>query len=386
MLPFESMRKRGFLDAWGKEEKLVEKNYGLSELNTESIPTEAINSIKENINNNFSAQNVLDGQQKELDNMNNKAYRTLACTLLLKFDFANISSCEKSMLELTDHTKQTARFVMPNEWLEVHTEQTYLEPLYNMATKLIKNYESKTLPPEDFFSSLLNEFKKSGLSNQQAIEHSWNVVAVISSAGANYVDRAIDFEVDLNKTAFVTMRILSKIRPLFNFWGRGTGSYYSLPKSVKINCDNGKPYHFWMSAYLTWKSHQMGYSKIGSAAATYSIFKFYTYLSKSGFRQPHNAFSLDSFHGYNNIQRIDMVYSAAGIKFALNFIDNKVDQPIDIDKAVIEIFKVSQDSAPVEEFEAQKMLMGLRKKPSYFKWVNWLGSDSPFESFDLGNE
>ncbi len=210
------------------------------------------------------------------------------------------------------------------------------------------------------------------------MEHTWNVIEVLSSGGANYNWRAYELIGTNNATVTKALTVIAQGTPLFSFWSRGSGNFYGLPKSVSVTCDNGKPYHFWMSAYLTWRLVKMGHTKVGSAAAAYSIFKGYSFLSKSGYRDPITNFTLDSFHGYNNVQRMDMSYSAAGIRFALNILNNTKDDKIDLDNAIIEIFKKSKNNDSMDPDDVRKLL-STSKQQAYLKWMYRFSPDTPYK-------
>lgn len=240
-------------------------------------------------------------------------------------------------------------------------------------------------PESDLFTDVYAEFKKD-LPEKEAVEKTWVTMALLATGGPNYRWRSDDmlYIGDDNPTMVKIFKIIAQSLPLLSHWGRGSGSYYGLPKGVNVDCDNGKHYHFWMSAYLAWKAVQLGHTKTGSSVAAFTIFKGYTYISRSGAREPHRGFSLDSFHGYNNTQRIDIAYSAAGVRFAINFMDNKKDKKIDLDKAVVEMFKNSEDSENMTEAKAQSYMVD-SPQLAFLAWMNRFSPDTPYNVLVKGN-
>ena len=123
-----------------------------------------------------------------------------------------------------------------------------------------------------------------------------------------------------------------------------------------------------------------GYNPNGAAAAAYSIFKGYQHLSRSWGRSPERALSVDSFDGWNNIMRFDMVYSAAGIRFAMGKATNK-EVPISIDEGVKLILKKSNDTDRMSKTESRK-LFSTNPRMAFIKWNFRFSPDSVFKLYN----
>jgi hypothetical protein len=86
---------------------------------------------------------------------------------------------------------------------------------------------------------------------------------------------------------------------------------YFLPKSIKVNCSYGKPYHFWMAAHLSYLAQQSGYPRMTSAYTNFLFGVAYEVL----WRSPDAQLERDAFHPANNQARMDLFFRSTGSFF-----------------------------------------------------------------------
>ncbi len=373
MTPFKIIKKEAYYT------RHLEKSLGLAEYNFDFFkrkitPLTSVQKIKikDLILDAFKEHNA----QAEVKDMNSLASRSFACGFLT---IKNLLDCQNAISTIIQHVDQAGSLTVPEANIALLSEESYRVPLQNMAIKIDQWINNDEAPEGDIFDDLFTEFKDSGLNEKTSYEHTWNVMAVLATGGANYIVRAKDFAViDINPITVFSIAKIAQGIPYLSFLTKNKGHFYGLPKSVNVSCDNGKHYHFWMSSYLAWKANQLGHTPKGSAAAAYSIFKGYQFMSKGAYRDPYRNLSIKSFEGINNIQRSDMAYSAAGIKFALNIVNNKKDEAINLDQAVLEIFKNSEDVSPLGYYESNSLYQDSFQK-AYLLWFKIFAPDSPYK-------
>lgn len=128
----------------------------------------------------------------------------------------------------------------------------------------------------------------------------WTVLAVLSARGANFY-RLFEYA---SKKDFRTLAALGVIASAALYFDSLNKDMFSFPRGVEVDCDSGKSYHFWMSAYLS--------RRFGSKWAAYLSEVGYQMKSKTEFRDPNRAFT-DRWNSVGNEKiRLDLAYSAAG--------------------------------------------------------------------------
>ena len=179
---------------------------------------------------------------------------------------------------------------------QVLKNQKYQEPLSRLALEYLEIIE-KGLPlqgrklDEDLMRVLGTESMK------------WNVLAVLSARGANFY-KLLEYS---SKNDFRTLVALGVISSASLYFDSLNHDLFSFPRGVKVDCDSGKSYHFWMTAYLA--------RRFGSKWAAYLTDVGYQMKSKTEFRNPNRAFT-DRWNSVANQKiRLDLAYSAAGAKY-----------------------------------------------------------------------
>ena len=182
---------------------------------------------------------------------------------------------------------------------EVLKNPSYQLPLSKLALEYIDLIE-KGLPiqgrklDEDLLRALGSETRK------------WNVLAVLSTRGANFY-KLFDYA---SKKDFRTIAALGVISSAALYFDSLNEEIFSFPRGVRVDCDSGKSYHFWMSAYLA--------RRYGSKWAAYLSDVGYQMKSKTEFRNPNRAFTDAWDSPANQKIRLDLAYSVAGAEYGMS--------------------------------------------------------------------
>lgn len=121
----------------------------------------------------------------------------------------------------------------------------------------------------------------------------WTTLAVIAIGGANTGIKVFDM-IRGPENAIVTKVALTTIAaaaPYLDYLGRARGHIYSFPKNIKTSCDYGKPYHFWMTAFLAYRLTKENGNVPAAAAAAYISQIGYQMKSTTAGRDPDFIFA-----------------------------------------------------------------------------------------------
>ncbi len=214
-----------------------------------------------------------------------------------------------------------------------------------LAHQHIANFiKNQALPEYDFYTSLVNEFKRIGNSHSTAQENALYVMAIYSLRGGQWYDGLIDWldsEVTgtTSKQAAQSISIVVSALNFFNkitFWKKGL--QYALPQShIKTQCFYGKPYHFWLASFLSYHSNTAGEFKSSySLAASHMLLVGYEIARVQG--DGYNRINLSTlFNPSSNAARLDLVFGTAGAWFGLKF-KTPLEKGLDIDVALLRNF------------------------------------------------
>jgi hypothetical protein len=144
-------------------------------------------------------------------------------------------------------------------WQEVLTDARYQVALAKLSLTMshkIQQLESNHLTPfenHNIYDDTIKAFSELGLTSKEVQNMTYNILGLYGSRGAS-VDFLRHFINQENyPTAIMLQFIFTAISYLDSFKSLNLQTLYSLPQEIKTSCDFGKPYHFWMSAYLSFK-------------------------------------------------------------------------------------------------------------------------------------
>ncbi len=206
------------------------------------------------------------------------------------------NQCYQALNQILQDMAPVQNITARKEIDEVLTDLSYQKPLTRLALEYISWIESG----KKIGSRRLNEDLVRVLGST---EKAWKVLAVLSSRGANFY-KLFGFS---SRQTFPTVAALGVIASsvlVFDWMGP---EKFSFPRGVKVNCDSGKSYHFWMAAYLSHRYQSKWASYLSSVA--------YQMRSKTEFRDPNRSFQIPVNSIANEKIRLDLAYAAAGAEF-----------------------------------------------------------------------
>jgi hypothetical protein len=234
---------------------------------------------------------------------------------------------------------------------------------------------------DDFWSDLQDGFRQAGFSTAEIKDAIWNVIGVISTAGASLGGRLGPLERPPSKDPLVVgLVLMGEIMPYLDLVKfEKHGALYSYPREVNISCDNGKPYHFWMTAFLSRKlTLQNGDSK-AAAMAAFLAEKGYQTNSDLGGRGLMKVLALGEFDPASNIIRSDLSYAAAGAMYGAETAKG-IPSNLDVDEGIRVLLRNTTAMSPMEKGDAQQATVGLGVQ-GYLRWQRMFHPDTVFDYF-----
>jgi hypothetical protein len=225
----------------------------------------------------------------------------------------------------SDHGFRGA-MLLPSVWVEVLSDKNYYLPLIKLAQNLYQEVKSnKTLGSKrNFHNDLIQTFLDAGIKKEKAVVMSWNVLGLYGSQGAwlDTFSTYFDKHFGLGHALGVIGYAISIMDTLTE------GDHiYSIPSQIKTSCKIGKPYHYWMSAYLAYQlknKHNLSVKK--SIRAPFNLGKYYEYYSGTNGREGGSGshyiehYLRDGSLAKGNLsQRLGMVLHAAGSFYGAHY-------------------------------------------------------------------
>lgn len=264
-------------------------------------------------------------------------------------------------------------------WKRFFSSNKYDNGLRLAALKISKQVEGRLHPNSNIFDDLRSSFEESGLGPEESIEATWNTLGLISQGGANTIQRAALFSKGQKSAA---LGYIATAMNLLDSKKQGMGyKLYSYPDNIDTSCDNSKPYHFWMSGYL---SRELIKSGISSDVAEKTVF-----LAQKGYQLNRDiagkqlavgkVLSKDPFDPVHQVIRTDLAYSAAGAIYGANSL-KKTTQALNVDNAIISL---ARDASVVRPVDQKEYIGSIR---SYLTWNKIFSPNSAYRELKFQNK
>jgi hypothetical protein len=264
---------------------------------------------------------------------------------------------------MTNPLRSGMAFIFTDAWKAVTGSNDYQEGLRLTALKIRDRLASANPQNGNIFEDLISAFEQSGKDRKTAIEMAWNTMAVISNHGPATMEAVRILEPTPTQTG-VALGIIGGALSTIDYKNLHSGMpMYSLPKNIESHCDNSKPYHFWLAAYV---AHQLvtKYNQNPSDAAHDSFIplKLYHLLrskANANFESDDQKkrsllFAKKPYDPVHQVIRMDLAYNAAGVQFGSNFsADNSVN--INIDKGIVALLENSEITEPIDTTNNPKL-------------------------------
>lgn len=269
---------------------------------------------------------------------------------------------------------------------DVLTSEKYHEGIRRVALTMSRHLKKENLNPStNVHDDFLLAFESTGMSRQEAQDASLKVLGFISSGGANTFNRIAILEekllprFPLSQNGLALSFIGSAMVYLDQKKAASTGKLYSYPKEVDASCDNAKPYHFWMSAYVSHELVKAGYSKEVAGKATYIAQKAYQTHREIGnpkLSPVENLFTKETYSPVLNVIRTDFANSAAGSIFGAEGPQTK--KNLSVKNALIAMIREGEVMIPLSSQET-KQLSKQSKLSSYRRFNDLFAPDAAFD-------
>ena len=252
--------------------------------------------------------------------------------------------------------KVNGALLLASVWTEVYSDPRYVTPLLALALRLSVEMNLGRLTTQDFQTDLEKAFFDSGVSAQDSRRMAWNILGLYGSQGA-YI-RVFSEMFDHNHTGLgLALTSLSYLIQVIDAMP-GLTHRYSLPTGMKTQCVIGKPYHFWMAAYLAHRLREKGQSIQSAADAAFSAGKAYEYYSTTNGRAGKYIRGYTLVHDplystTNNGTRLDLTLDAAGAAFGACTQPDCATREIDLDQ----ILRTGIQSAQEAEYTIKGFLI-----------------------------
>jgi hypothetical protein len=306
----------------------------------------------------------------------------------VRYGLTTVASCEQGMSSiLAEMTPKAGDYVLLGTIKEVLHDPIYAEGARRTALKVMDRVESTAPTAGHLFDDMYQSFREEGLDAESAKEHTWNLLAVASSEGSNtsvYLDGIKpDESMDAKKQAIlcISIGVITTGSSVLDHRTFSSGHPYSYPADVESTCDNGKPYHFWMTAYWARRlKRELGSAEAARSAAWLSE-QGYQMRSTSFGRDPSRAFQVESFDPQNNAIRMDLAVAAAAAVYGASSDSSKLPDHLNIDQGLRELIINSKPQERLNKQDADgewNSWMGVR---GYRRWDSLFAPDSAFNYF-----
>jgi hypothetical protein len=263
--------------------------------------------------------------------------------------------------------------------LKVTGDKVYWRAANSLAKKILSRIKSKDVEGK-LFDDVFNSFLEQGLSKREAYEKSWDLIGLYATRGASIGETLFHLSPELKPLAISMSTIGTGMNVLDSHFFT-VGKNYSYPPNLNVSFDNGKPYHFWMAAYLSRRlSVEVG-NKESASIATYLAQLGYQMKSATFGRDPARAFEIDAFAPANNKIRLDLTYAAAGARFGPLSIDEMTNKTYDLDMGIKTMLDGSKPLEPISVEDAKKKWEGAGVD-GYFRWKKIFNPDVLLKVFN----
>lgn len=251
------------------------------------------------------------------------------------------------------------RFALGEPFLkDILTSKNVARGARRAAEKIFKKFIDKKTGG-DIFSDIYTSFIEEGFKIHEAKKWTWDLIFLSFVHGQNGYTLAQTYTNKNNFWTFRSAQLISSTAVYLDSLNiQHNLKMYSLPEHIEVSCDNGKPYHFWVPAYLARQSRSLGFSKEVSKSSSFLLELGYQLFSKSQGRWPPDYLAQGVLGASNLKNRLDLSYAAAGVEFGIE--GKKVKFSIDksFDKSLNKSFKqvTTSDQTPYQKKEMMDTL------------------------------
>lgn len=272
----------------------------------------------------------------------------------------------------------TDELSLPDAITDVFSDPKYVEGARRAAVKILKKIRSSETPKGDLYSDILDSFLELNIEKSRAEEMTWNFIAATQFNGPNSMIFLRPLANKNNMALLFSIGVIGTGQYVLDSRRSGLGQLYSYPPSVSTDCDFGKSYNFWVSAFIARKVTQKLKNERAATNAVWLLHLGYQMLATTGHRDRFQPYTEDTFSVTNNGIRMDMAAASAGAMYG-SLAANGNKRNLNIHTALAALMKsadlahspMSRDAA-----EAQWTGTGIR---GYQKFMNLFSPDAALD-------
>jgi len=249
------------------------------------------------------------------------------------------SGCKKTLSNMLTESVPVNEIFLPSLIQEILGDPSYFEPLRKAALKVLDLYENNQYVDTNLFEILVQSFLNSGKNEVEAISNTIKFLGMISVGGPEMPQRLARLLTGGFKDPSANP-LIYPLSPILNILANFPvlldaryfdqyKSNFSFPRQVQLNWSNPKNYHFWMAAYLSWKSYDLCEKNnlfslcLSSADPVWWLSQGYQLLADNK-RTRFGAVTSPTFSSSSGFIRRDLVLASYGIKFGKELYYHKI--------------------------------------------------------------
>lgn len=206
----------------------------------------------------------------------------------------------------------------------------------------------------DLYSDLLRAYRDSGNSEKRSRDLVFDFLAFYGARGAS-MELATELANSENYPVMLATYVISSAMSVLDSITLANGHPYSYPPTVKTYCSYGRPYHFWMAAYLAKALTQKGHSPKSAFLAAHLTGVGYEALADTGSRNHWGALAVDADATSNNDIRTNVIFDDAGANFGALIESGTKLSPLDLDLRHALLFQRAEQQEKLSEDEAEDL-------------------------------
>lgn len=268
-------------------------------------------------------------QQEDLINQVGELHRLAFCA---DFSPLHARSCAEALQYILKEVRPVQNDNLFYVQAEVKSDPFSLRAAWSLALIIQGRIDALSPPSGNLWDDTLQAFENAGVIHlADRIEKALKLLATYSTNGPvtwRYGSMGGD--------AIATpLRVIGTGITVLN--SQSKGQYlYTLPAQVHSRCDNAKPYHFWMSAYLAYAAAKKFKSpEAGRTAAFIAALGYQMRAEREGTRDPEQIFREPPHAPYANAIRMDLAHVIHATRWSVSLLRNKpLTRPLSIDQTL----------------------------------------------------
>jgi hypothetical protein len=315
---------------------------------------------------------------------NSKMLKWGAC---LKFSPLEARKCSEALDHIMEIMKpdmsrrRIAAFALVHKIIE---SPEYAEGASRAAIKIMNKVDQVAANPKmvvgDLFTDIYESYREVGYSAARANELTWDVLGLYASRGANIKNLLPFASGKVGSRTLIAIESIGSGLSVLDAVSYQSGHLYSIPKQLYATANYGKPYHFWMSAYLSREAMIKTGSEAAARGATVISEVGYQMLSTTVGRDEFfkTVLSKGPFSAEANKIRVDLAFAFAGAEYGARHVKNGSTQAmINVDDVVKQMLKKTPNLKAWSVAEIDRAMKSpIKKVKAYARWMRMIQPSS----------